>query len=81
MLIGLRMPEALFFEKWDKLQDEETPIAEYTFTLMNWLKKCQELAVERVEDSRDKRKVWSEERGREQFQTRRSGTSNGRLEA
>ena len=57
---NLRTPEALLFKKWVELEDEETPITEYIFTLMSRLKKCQELAVERMEDERDRdeRKVW-----------------------
>ena len=41
---NLRTPKALFIEKWARLEDEETAVIEYIFTLMNRLKKCQELA-------------------------------------
>ena len=55
---NLRTPEALLYEKWANVGEEETPVTEYIFTLINRLKRCQELAVERMETSRERRKLW-----------------------
>ena len=35
---------------------------EYVFELLNRLKRCQELAAERMEEQRDKRKLWYDKR-------------------
>ncbi|GBO18324.1 hypothetical protein AVEN_271726-1 [Araneus ventricosus] len=53
---NLRTPEILLFEKWAELGEEENPVIEYVFTLINRLKKCQDLAIQNMEKERDKRK-------------------------
>ncbi|GBM53236.1 hypothetical protein AVEN_47439-1, partial [Araneus ventricosus] len=55
---NLRTPETLLFEKWAELGEEENPVTEYVFILINRLKKCQDLAIENMEKARDKRKKW-----------------------
>ena len=55
---NLRVPETLIFEKWAKVTEEESPVTEYIFTLINRLKHCQDLAAEQMEASREKRKTW-----------------------
>ncbi|GBM75539.1 hypothetical protein AVEN_180650-1 [Araneus ventricosus] len=54
----LRTPETLLFKKWAELREEENPVTEYVFTLINRLNKCQDLAIENMEKARDKRKKW-----------------------
>ncbi|GBN37736.1 hypothetical protein AVEN_155454-1 [Araneus ventricosus] len=53
---NLRTPETLLFEKWAELGEEENPVTEYDFTLINRLKKCQDIAIQNMERARDKRK-------------------------
>ncbi|GBM81210.1 hypothetical protein AVEN_236422-1 [Araneus ventricosus] len=55
---NLRTKQTLLFEKWAELGEEENPVTEYVFTLLNRLKKCQDLAIENMEKARDKRKKW-----------------------
>lgn len=55
---NLRTVESLLFEKWTDSVEEETPVTEYVFELVNRMKRCQELAIERMEETRDKRKEW-----------------------
>lgn len=56
---NLRTPETIIFEKLCGIENEEqTPVTEYIFDLINRLKKCQELAIESMEDAREKRKLW-----------------------
>ncbi|GBL94043.1 Retrovirus-related Pol polyprotein from transposon 412 [Araneus ventricosus] len=55
---NLRTPETLLFEKWTEKGEEENPVTKYVFTLINRLKRCQDIAVENMERARDKRKQW-----------------------
>ncbi|GFW17418.1 retrovirus-related Pol polyprotein from transposon 297 [Trichonephila clavipes] len=38
--------------------EEVTPVVEYVFQLINRLKSCQELAIEKMEETKIKRKAW-----------------------
>ncbi|GFW65674.1 retrovirus-related Pol polyprotein from transposon 297 [Trichonephila clavipes] len=38
--------------------EEVTPVVEYVFHLINRLKSCQELAIEKMEETKIKRKAW-----------------------
>lgn len=55
---NLRAPETLIYERWVEPQEEETLVTDYVFRLINRLKRCQELAVERLEGLQVKRKMW-----------------------
>lgn len=55
---NLRTPETLLFEKWTEQEEEQNPVTEYVFELINRLQRCQELAGEQMEEKRDKRKIW-----------------------
>ena len=55
---NLKLPETLIFEKWAKVTEEESPVTEYIFTLINRLKHYQDLAAEQMEASGEKSKTW-----------------------
>ncbi|KFM65660.1 hypothetical protein X975_14219, partial [Stegodyphus mimosarum] len=55
---NLHTPEILLYEHWTYSPDEEQPVTEYVFRLINRLKKCQELAVEKMHDQQLRRKKW-----------------------
>ncbi|KFM69716.1 Retrovirus-related Pol polyprotein from transposon 17.6, partial [Stegodyphus mimosarum] len=55
---NLRTPETLLYEHWTDSPEEEQPVTEYVFRLINRLKKCQELAVEKMQDQQLRRKKW-----------------------
>ena len=53
---NLRTPLTLVYESWMTPEEQETPSAKYVLNLINRLKKCQELASEKEENERIKRK-------------------------
>ncbi|GFV86248.1 retrovirus-related Pol polyprotein from transposon 412 [Trichonephila clavipes] len=55
---NLRTPITLLYENWMGTTEEVTPVVEYVFQLINRLKSCQELAIEKMEETKIKRKAW-----------------------
>ncbi|GBO17352.1 Retrovirus-related Pol polyprotein from transposon 412 [Araneus ventricosus] len=53
---NLRTPETLLYEKWFESEEDESPVTEYVFQLINRLKRCQEVAVKQMEELQIKRK-------------------------
>ncbi|GBN30002.1 hypothetical protein AVEN_266529-1 [Araneus ventricosus] len=53
-----RIPETLLYEKWFEPGEDESPVTEYVFQLINRLKRCQEVAVKQMEELQIKRKKW-----------------------
>ncbi|GFV00395.1 retrovirus-related Pol polyprotein from transposon 412 [Trichonephila clavipes] len=54
---NLRTPITLLYENWMGTTEELTPVVEYVFQLINRLKSCQELAIEKMEETKIKRKA------------------------
>ncbi|GFS80802.1 retrovirus-related Pol polyprotein from transposon 412 [Trichonephila clavipes] len=55
---NLRTPITLLYENWMGTTEEVTPVVEYVFQLINRLKSCQELAIEKMEKTKIKRMAW-----------------------
>ncbi|GFV23956.1 retrovirus-related Pol polyprotein from transposon 297 [Trichonephila clavipes] len=55
---NLRTPITLLYENWMGTTEKVTPVVEYVFQLINRLKSCQELAIEKMEETKIKRKAW-----------------------
>ncbi|GFX60448.1 retrovirus-related Pol polyprotein from transposon 17.6 [Trichonephila clavipes] len=55
---NLRTPITLLYENWMGITEKVTPVVEYVFQLINRLKRCQELAIEKMEETKIKRKAW-----------------------
>ncbi|GBM67002.1 hypothetical protein AVEN_58259-1 [Araneus ventricosus] len=55
---NLRTPEVLLYEHWVKPQETDSPVVEYVFELINRMRKCQELAIEKMTEVQMKRKIW-----------------------
>ncbi|GFV90597.1 retrovirus-related Pol polyprotein from transposon 297 [Trichonephila clavipes] len=55
---NLRTPITLLYENCLGTTEEVTPVVEYVFQLINRLKSCQELAIEKMEETKIKRKAW-----------------------
>ncbi|GBM95241.1 Retrovirus-related Pol polyprotein from transposon 412 [Araneus ventricosus] len=55
---NLRTPETLLYDKWFESEEDESPVTEYVFQLINRLKRCQEVAVKQMEELQIKRKKW-----------------------
>lgn len=55
---NLRTPMSLLYENLTEQEVEENTVVGYVFDLINRMKRCQELAVEHMEDSQQKRKFW-----------------------
>ncbi|GFU03588.1 retrovirus-related Pol polyprotein from transposon 297 [Trichonephila clavipes] len=55
---NLRTPITLLYKNWMGTTEEVTPVVEYVFQLINRLKSCQELAIEKMEETKLKRKAW-----------------------
>ncbi|GFT53542.1 retrovirus-related Pol polyprotein from transposon 297 [Trichonephila clavipes] len=55
---NLRTPITLLYEYWMGTTEEVTLVVEYVFQLINRLKSCQELAIEKMEETKIKRKAW-----------------------
>ncbi|GBM51196.1 Retrovirus-related Pol polyprotein from transposon 17.6 [Araneus ventricosus] len=55
---NLRTPEVLLYEHWVNPQESESSVTEYVFELINRMRRCQDLAVERMTEAQVKRKVW-----------------------
>ncbi|GBM51274.1 Uncharacterized protein K02A2.6 [Araneus ventricosus] len=45
---NLRTPEVLLYEHWVNPQESESSVTEYVFELINRMRRCQDLAVERM---------------------------------
>ncbi|XP_035209168.1 uncharacterized protein LOC118183680 [Stegodyphus dumicola] len=54
----LRMPQTIVYENWLEEESSDPTVVEYVLDLINRLKKCQELAVERMKECQSKRKLW-----------------------
>ncbi|KAF8771846.1 hypothetical protein HNY73_019215 [Argiope bruennichi] len=54
----LRTPEMLLYEKWAEAEIESSPVIEHVFNFINRLKRCQELATEKMVEMQLKRKKW-----------------------
>ncbi|GBL76831.1 hypothetical protein AVEN_53490-1 [Araneus ventricosus] len=52
---NLRTPVTLLYEQW---KDEGNNVVEYVFQLINRLKRCKELALDKMLEMQTKRKVW-----------------------
>ncbi|GBN95052.1 Retrovirus-related Pol polyprotein from transposon 17.6 [Araneus ventricosus] len=55
---NLRTPAVLLYEKWLMPEEQENIVLEYVFELINRLRKSRELAKEKMEEMRDRRKKW-----------------------
>ncbi|KAF8768481.1 Gypsy retrotransposon integrase-like protein 1 [Argiope bruennichi] len=55
---NLRTPEVLLYEQWMKPQETNSSLIEYIFDLINGMKRCQKLAVERMTEVQAKRTTW-----------------------
>ncbi|GFV81246.1 retrovirus-related Pol polyprotein from transposon 17.6 [Trichonephila clavipes] len=56
---NLRTPETLVMEHWMKPEEESDLFTEYMFKLINRLRRCQEVAINKMEEMQIKRKTWS----------------------
>ncbi|KAG8187294.1 hypothetical protein JTE90_019183 [Oedothorax gibbosus] len=60
---NLRTPLTLLYEKWlDVEETESEPVTEYVFSLINRMKRCQELAILKMEECQQKNKTWYDKR-------------------
>ncbi|GFV07680.1 retrovirus-related Pol polyprotein from transposon 412 [Trichonephila clavipes] len=55
---NLRTPETLVMEHWMEPEEEGDLVTEYMFKLINRLKRCQEVAIIKMEEMQAKRKTW-----------------------
>ncbi|GFW32048.1 retrovirus-related Pol polyprotein from transposon 297 [Trichonephila clavipes] len=55
---NLRIPETLAMEHWMEPEEEGDLVTEYMFKLINRLKRCQEVAINKMEEMQVKRKTW-----------------------
>ncbi|GFV49744.1 CCHC-type domain-containing protein [Trichonephila clavipes] len=55
---NLRAPETLVMEHWMEPEEESDLVTEYTFKLINRFKRCQEVAINKMEEIQVKRKTW-----------------------
>ncbi|GFW48289.1 retrovirus-related Pol polyprotein from transposon 412 [Trichonephila clavipes] len=55
---NLRTPETLVMEHWMEPEEEGDLVTEYMFKLTNTLKRCQEVAINKMEEMQVKRKTW-----------------------
>ncbi|GFT52386.1 retrovirus-related Pol polyprotein from transposon 297 [Trichonephila clavipes] len=55
---NLRTPETLVMEHWMEPEEESDLVTEYMFKLINRLKRCQEVAINKMEEMQVKRKTW-----------------------
>lgn len=55
---NLRTPETLLYEHWTECGEETSLVTEYVFKLINRLKRCQEVAISKMEELQIKRKLW-----------------------
>ncbi|KAF8768490.1 Retrovirus-related Pol polyprotein like [Argiope bruennichi] len=55
---NLRTPEVLLYEHWVAPKENETAVAKYMYDLINRMRRCQDIAVTRMLETRDKRKLW-----------------------
>ncbi|KFM75587.1 Retrovirus-related Pol polyprotein from transposon 412, partial [Stegodyphus mimosarum] len=55
---NLRTPIMLLYVKLSGKEEEENTVVDYIFELMNRMRKCQELAVQHMEEAKGKQKLW-----------------------
>lgn len=55
---NLRTPDVLLYEHWANEEEVESLVTEHVFQIINRLKRSQDLAVERMTELREKRKLW-----------------------
>ncbi|GFY29348.1 retrovirus-related Pol polyprotein from transposon 17.6 [Trichonephila clavipes] len=55
---NLRTPETLVMEHWMEPEEESDLVTEYMFKLINRFKRCQEVAINKIEEMQVKRKTW-----------------------
>ncbi|GFU02692.1 retrovirus-related Pol polyprotein from transposon opus [Trichonephila clavipes] len=55
---NFRTPETLAMEHWVEPKEESDLVTEYMFKLINRLKICQEVAINKMEEMQDNRKTW-----------------------
>lgn len=55
---NLRTPSELLYDHWVDTQTPESLVTEYVFDLINRMKRCQDLAIERMIEVQGKRKSW-----------------------
>ncbi|GFV00748.1 hypothetical protein TNCV_1385671 [Trichonephila clavipes] len=55
---NLRTPETLVMEHWMEPEEEGDLVTEYMFKLINRIKRCQEVAINKMEEMQVKRKTW-----------------------
>ncbi|GFV26963.1 retrovirus-related Pol polyprotein from transposon 412 [Trichonephila clavipes] len=66
---NLRTPVMLLYEKLTEEEHVESSVVDYVFELINRMKRCQELAILHMEDSKQKQKLWYDRRTvKRQFQ-------------
>ncbi|KAG8181711.1 hypothetical protein JTE90_025684 [Oedothorax gibbosus] len=62
---NLRTPLTLLYEKWldvEETEGEPVPVTEYVFSLIKRMKRCQELAISKMEECQQKNKTWYDKR-------------------
>ncbi|GFT87138.1 transposon Ty3-G Gag-Pol polyprotein [Trichonephila clavipes] len=55
---NLRTPETLVMEHWMEPEEKGDLVTEYMFKLINRLKRCQEVAINKIKEMQVKRKTW-----------------------
>ncbi|GFU06699.1 CCHC-type domain-containing protein [Trichonephila clavipes] len=55
---NLQTPETLVMEHWMEPEERSDLVTEYMFKLLNRLKRCQEVAINKIEEMQVKRKTW-----------------------
>ncbi|GFX30858.1 CCHC-type domain-containing protein [Trichonephila clavipes] len=55
---NLRTSDTLVMEHWMEPKEESDLVTEYMFKLINRLKRCQEVAINKMEEMQVKRKTW-----------------------
>ncbi|GFX00496.1 transposon Ty3-G Gag-Pol polyprotein [Trichonephila clavipes] len=64
---NLRTPETLVMEHWMEPEEEGDLVTEYMFKLINRLKRCQEVAINKMEEMQVKRKTWYDKNAVNEF--------------
>ncbi|KAF8783222.1 Pro-Pol polyprotein like [Argiope bruennichi] len=55
---NLMTPEVLLYKHWVAPKENETAVAKYMYDLINRMRRCQDIAVTRMLETRGKRKLW-----------------------
>lgn len=63
---NLRTPMMLLYENLTEQDEEENSVVLYVFELLNRMKKCQELAVQNMQEFKEKQKMWYDQKAEKQ---------------